>query len=171
MSDMKLIVVGAAGRMGRTLTRIVTESEGVTVAGADRPRRRSPEIGQDAGMLAGVGELGVAVTADPLPLFAKADGVLDFTVPAATVAFAELAAQARIAHIIGTTGLGADDEAKIAAAARHARDRQVGQHEPRRQPARRAGPPGGEGARRRISTSRCWRCTTAPRWTRPRARR
>ncbi len=119
MSDMKLIVVGAAGRMGRTLTRIVTESEGVTVVGAI-DRTGLPEIGKDAGVLAGVGEIGVPVTTDPLPLFAKAEGVLDFTVPAATVAFTEIAAQARIAHIIGTTGLSAEDEAKIAAAARHA---------------------------------------------------
>ncbi len=119
MSDMKLVVVGAAGRMGRTLVRLVTESPGVTVAGAI-DRAGAAEIGADAGLLAGVGALGVAVTADPLPLFAKADGVLDFTAPAATVAYAEIAAQARIAHIIGTTGLSADDDAKIAAAARHA---------------------------------------------------
>ncbi len=119
MSDMKLIVVGAAGRMGRTLTRIVTESEGVTVVGA-LERAGAPEIGKDVGLLAGVGELGVPITTDPLPLFATAEGVLDFTVPAATIAFAEIAAQARIAHIIGTTGLAADDDARIAAAARHA---------------------------------------------------
>jgi 4-hydroxy-tetrahydrodipicolinate reductase len=119
MSDMKLIVVGAAGRMGRTLTRIVTESEGVTVVGAV-DREGMAEIGKDAGLLAGVGELGVPVASDPLPLFAEAEGVLDFTVPAATVGFAEIAAQARIAHIIGTTGLTADDEDRIAAAARHA---------------------------------------------------
>ena len=116
---MKLIVVGAAGRMGRTLTRIVTESEGVTVTGAI-DRDGVAEIGKDAGVLAGVGELGVTVTTDPLPLFARADGVLDFTVPAATVGFAEIAAQARIAHIIGTTGLTADDDERIATAARHA---------------------------------------------------
>ena len=119
MDDMKLVVVGAAGRMGRTLTRIITESQGMTLAGAVESDG-SPEIGKDAGVLAGVGELGVPIAADPLPLFAKAEGVLDFTTPAATVAFAELAAQARIAHIIGTTGLSADDEAKIAAAALHA---------------------------------------------------
>ena len=119
MTDMKLVVVGAAGRMGRTLTRIVTESEGVMVVGAV-DRAGIAEIGTDAGVLAGVGELGVPLASDPLPLFAKADGVLDFTAPAATVAYAEVAAQARIAHIIGTTGLAADDEARIAAAARHA---------------------------------------------------
>ena len=71
-------------------------------------------------MLAGLPANGIAITTDPLPLFAKADGVLDFTVPAATIGFAELAAQARIVHVIGTTGLSADDEKKIAAAARHA---------------------------------------------------
>jgi 4-hydroxy-tetrahydrodipicolinate reductase len=119
MADMRLIIVGAAGRMGRTLARIVTESAGVTLAGAIE-REGAPEIGMDSGVLAGLPANGIAVTADALPVFAKADGVLDFTVPAATIAFAELAAQARIVHVIGTTGLSAGDEAKIKAAARHA---------------------------------------------------
>src|SRR5690606_5915745 len=83
-------------------------------------RQGSPQIGRDAGVIAGVGPLDVAITDDPLPLFAKADGVLDFSVPAASVAYAGYAAQARIVHVIGTTGLGPDDEAGIAAAARHA---------------------------------------------------
>ena len=119
MSDMRLVVVGAAGRMGRTLVRIIAETAGVTLAGAIE-RAGAAEIGKDAGELAGLGPNGVVIGSDPLPLFAKADGVLDFTVPAATLAFAELAAQARIVHVIGTTGLSADDEAKIKAAARHA---------------------------------------------------
>ena len=51
--------------------------------------------------------IGVAITDDPLPAFAKADGVLDFTTPAATVEFAGYAAQARIVHVIGTTGCSA----------------------------------------------------------------
>src|SRR5690606_22522776 len=83
-------------------------------------RPGSPSLGRDAGEVAGVGTLGVAVTDDPLAAFAKADGVLDFTTPAASVEFAGYAAQARSVHIIGTTGLSSDDEAKIAAAARHA---------------------------------------------------
>ncbi|CAN5384801.1 4-hydroxy-tetrahydrodipicolinate reductase [soil metagenome] len=119
MSDMRLVVVGAAGRMGRTLIRVVAETPGVTLTGAVE-RAGATEIGRDAGELAGIGANGVAITTDPLPLFAKAEGVLDFTVPAATVAFAELTAQARIAHVIGTTGLAAADEEKITAAARHA---------------------------------------------------
>lgn len=119
MNDMKLIVVGAAGRMGRTLVRIVSETTGVTLAGAIE-RAEAAEIGADSGVLAGLPANGIALTSDPLPLFAAADGVLDFTVPAATLAFAELSAQARIVHVIGTTGLSTDDEAKIRAAARHA---------------------------------------------------
>jgi 4-hydroxy-tetrahydrodipicolinate reductase len=60
------------------------------------------------------------VTDDPLPLLANADALLDFTTPAASVELAALAAQARIVHVIGTTGLSDDDNANIRAAARHA---------------------------------------------------
>ncbi len=117
--SMKLVVVGAAGRMGRTLIRIIHETPGAELAAAVE-RAGSPLVGQDAGEIAGVGRLGIAIGDDPLPAFAGADGVLDFTVPAATVEFAGYAAQARIAHVIGTTGCSAGDEARIAAAARHA---------------------------------------------------
>ena len=119
MSDMALVVVGAVGRMGRMLIRVVAETEGVTLAGAiERPD--APELGADAGTLAGLRPSGVVIEADPLSSFAKADGVLDFTTPPATLAFAELAAQARIVHVIGTTGFSADGDKKIKAAARHA---------------------------------------------------
>ena len=119
MSEMGLVVVGAAGRMGQTLIRTIAAMPGARVAGAIE-RAGSPQLGTDAGELAGVGPLGVPITDDPLPVFAKADGVLDFTTPAATVEFAGYAAQARIVHVIGTTGCAAEDDAKIAAAARHA---------------------------------------------------
>jgi 4-hydroxy-tetrahydrodipicolinate reductase len=64
--------------------------------------------------------MGVPLTSNALQAFARADGVLDFTAPAATLAFAELAAQARLVHVIGTTGLTAQDMDELAAAARHA---------------------------------------------------
>ncbi|WP_438344905.1 4-hydroxy-tetrahydrodipicolinate reductase [Methylorubrum populi] len=117
---MKLVVVGAEGRMGRMLIRAVAEAEGCTLHGAiERPG--SAALGQDAGRLAGIGDLGVTVSDDPLSLFVAADGVLDFTAPAATVAFAELAAQARIVHVVGTTGLSEDDLKRLEAASYHAR--------------------------------------------------
>ena len=119
MTDMGLVVVGAAGKMGRTLMRVIDATPGVTLAAAiERPG--APEIGKDSGLLDGLSPNGIPVTDEPVEAFAKADGVLDFTVPAATVAFTELAAQARIVHVIGTTGLSPEDEAKIAAASRHA---------------------------------------------------
>ncbi len=119
MSEMKLVVVGATGRMGQALIRTIVETSGVVLSGAvERPG--APQVGADAGELAGVGVLGVPVAEDPLPLFAKADGVLDFTSPAATVAFAGYAAQAHMVHVIGTTGCSGQDDEAIAAAARHA---------------------------------------------------
>ncbi|TIR17610.1 MAG: 4-hydroxy-tetrahydrodipicolinate reductase [Mesorhizobium sp.] len=117
--DMGLVVVGAAGRMGQTLIRAIHSMPGARVAGAvERPD--SPHLGKDAGELAGIGIINVPIVDDPLPAFAKADGVLDFTAPAASVEFAGYAAQARIVHVIGTTGCSAEDNARIAAAARHA---------------------------------------------------
>src|SRR5262245_32144788 len=119
MTTMKIAVLGAAGRMGQTLTRVLSETEGCAIAGGV-DAKGSPAIGRDIGEVAGIEPVGVAITDDPLPLFANVDAVLDFTSPKATTTFAALAAQARIVHVIGTTGFTAEDEAKIAAAARHA---------------------------------------------------
>ncbi|WEX09497.1 4-hydroxy-tetrahydrodipicolinate reductase [Chelativorans sp. AA-79] len=119
MDDMGLVVVGAGGRMGQTLIRTIHAMEGARVVGAVE-RAGSPHLGRDAGELAGIGIINVEINDDPLPVFARADGVLDFTTPRATVEFAGYAAQARIVHVIGTTGLSGEDEAAIAAAARHA---------------------------------------------------
>jgi 4-hydroxy-tetrahydrodipicolinate reductase len=119
MSTMGLVVVGAAGRMGQTLIRMIAATPGAHLAGAiERPG--SACLGKDAGETAGAGPLGVLISDDPLPVFAKADGVLDFSTPAASVEFAGYAAQAHCVHVIGTTGCSAEDDAKIAAAARHA---------------------------------------------------
>jgi len=118
MTDMRLVVVGAGGRMGLTLIRAIAETKGCALAGAVE-REGHKQLGKDAGALAGGEPAGVALTADALSAFAKADGVLDFTAPAATVAFTALAAQARLVHVVGTTGLSAEDMAKLEAAARH----------------------------------------------------
>jgi 4-hydroxy-tetrahydrodipicolinate reductase len=119
MTDMRLVVVGAGGRMGLTLIRAIRQTEGCVLSGAIE-REGHPRLGKDAGALAGGEPLGVPLTSDALAALAKGDGLLDFTVPAATLDFAALAAQARLVHVIGTTGLSADDMAKIKAAARHA---------------------------------------------------
>ena len=119
MTDMRLIVTGAAGRMGRMLVKMIAETPGVVLHAA-LERAGSPDLGEDAGALAGLRPNGVEITGDALNALLGADGIVDFSAPAATVEIAALAAQARIVHVVGTTGLSADDLAKLAAAARHA---------------------------------------------------
>jgi len=106
--------------MGQVLVRTIGSMAGVRLAGAvERPG--SPQLGIDAGELAAIGRSGVAVTDGPAAgLREGRSGVLDFSLPSASVAFAGYAAQARIVHVIGTTGCSPEDERAIAAAARHA---------------------------------------------------
>jgi 4-hydroxy-tetrahydrodipicolinate reductase len=112
MSDMRLIVAGAGGRMGRTLTRVIAETEGAVLTGAlEAPG--SELLGKDAGTLAGLPANGVMLSADLWSLSKDADGILDFTVPGATIANVAIAAQRGLVHVIGTTGLSASDNAVI----------------------------------------------------------
>src|SRR5215470_5004107 len=98
MADMRLIVAGAGGRMGRTLIHAIAATPGVTLAGAVEAKG-SAVIGRDAGELAGLGANNVKVETDVESLLAKADALIDFTVPAATRAFAEITARAGRVHI------------------------------------------------------------------------
>jgi 4-hydroxy-tetrahydrodipicolinate reductase len=112
MSDMRLIVAGAGGRMGRALTRVISDTPGAILTGAlEAPG--SELLGKDAGMLAGLPENGVKLSADLWSLSANADGILDFTVPGATIANVAIAAERGLIHVIGTTGLSASDDAVI----------------------------------------------------------
>jgi 4-hydroxy-tetrahydrodipicolinate reductase len=119
MTDMRLVVTGAAGRMGRMLIKTIAETPGVALAAA-LERADSPALGEDAGVLAGLGANGVKIADDPLTALLNADGVVDFSSPTASVEIADLCAQARIVDVIGTTGLTEADLARLAAAARHA---------------------------------------------------
>ncbi len=111
--------MGAAGRMGQAIARVVHEMPDCSISGGTEPEG-SEAIGADLGELAGLGKLGIPITTDPLELLTRSEGVLDFTTPEATVEHAGLAAQARIVHVIGTTGLAPHDEDAILAASRHA---------------------------------------------------
>lgn len=116
---MRLVVAGAAGRMGRTIIRTIAETDGVVLGGA-LEHSGSDALGKDAMALAGCGTNGVQITDQALPLVVDADGIIDFSTPATSVALSVLAAQARIVHVIGTTGFGDSDLIKIEAAGSHA---------------------------------------------------
>jgi 4-hydroxy-tetrahydrodipicolinate reductase len=118
-SNMRLVIAGAGGRMGRTLIQAVAATKGVTLAGAVEPPG-SAVIGRDAGELAGLGPNGIKVTSDVAPLLRDADGLIEFTIPAASVALAELVASAGVVHVMGTTGHSAQEEAIVAKAASRA---------------------------------------------------
>ena len=116
MTDLGVGVVGSAGRMGCTLVRRVTASEGCRlVAAAEQPSHDA--LGRDAGEVAGVGALGVTIADDSRALFEAAGVVIEFSSPVATVAHAKLAAETGTAHVIGTTGLDDAQAGEIAAAA------------------------------------------------------
>ncbi len=111
--------MGAAGRMGQAVVRVIHEMPNCSISGGTEPEG-SEMLGADIGEAAGVGKLGVPITADALELFIRSEGVIDFTTPAATAEHAGLAAQARIVHVIGTTGLTPQQEDAIFAASQHA---------------------------------------------------
>jgi len=117
MADMRLIVAGAGGRMGRTLVKAIAETKGLALVGAVEGEG-SPLMGQDAGVLAGLPANGIKLTADAMALLANADGIIDFTIPKASTAFAALTAGK--VHIVGTTGHSAEEEAKIRESAKSA---------------------------------------------------
>ena len=117
--EIGIAVVGVSGRMGRMLVAAIEEAPGAYLSGAtERPGH--DWIGSDLGVALGGSANGVVVEDDPLDVFARSQAVLDFTSPEASVAHAALAAQGRLTHVIGTTGLERAQLEKLAAASRHA---------------------------------------------------
>ncbi|MCL3881402.1 4-hydroxy-tetrahydrodipicolinate reductase [Marivita sp. GX14005] len=117
--EIGVVVTGVSGRMGQMLVAEIARHPRLFLAGAVE-REGHGWIGRDIGTAMGGAAQGVLVADDPLDCFARAHAIVDFTAPSASVAYAELAAQARAVHVIGTTGFSEDDLAKIKAAARHA---------------------------------------------------
>ena len=117
MSDLRLALLGVAGRMGRMLTQVVPDTLGVRLVAA-LEADGAASLGTDSGAAFGQGPNGVPVTCDIAAALANADVVVDFSRPEATVAMARAAAKAKVAHIIGTTGFTDDDLDVIAQAAR-----------------------------------------------------
>lgn len=115
---MKIGILGCAGRMGRANMKAVLAADGLELEGGiEAPDH--PAIGQDLGVLAGQGAIGKIAGDDAPALIAACDVVVEFSIPAATLAHARLAAAHGTGHVIGTTGLEpAEAEELVALAAR-----------------------------------------------------
>lgn len=113
---LRLAIAGAAGRMGRELARIVHGTEGCTLSGG-LEAKGSPAVGSDYGELIGAGKLGVAISDAPESVLAACDGIIDFTIPKATLSLVPLTAAQKKIHVIGTTGIDAAGEDEIRQAA------------------------------------------------------
>jgi 4-hydroxy-tetrahydrodipicolinate reductase len=105
---LNIIVSGAAGRMGARITSLANEHKDLKIVGAFE-HKDHPKMGADIGEATGIGKIGVAVTIDIKSVKEKADVIIDFSSPKATVELSRIASDKGIAMVIGTTGLGEDE--------------------------------------------------------------
>lgn len=115
---IRVAVTGAAGRMGKTLVQAIDETDDLTLSVA-LEQQGNAAVGSDAGVLAGVGAAGVFVTDDVDAVSSDFDVVIDFSVPAATLALAEICRRGGNAMVVGTTGFTQEELATLHAHAEH----------------------------------------------------
>ncbi len=114
MPITKIAIHGAAGRMGQRLVALAsTDRDLQLVAAIDAPN--NPRIGQDAGLIAGVGELGVPLA---MSLTTPVDVVIDFSAPAGAMAITETCLERGQALVLATTGLSAEQQSQVRDASR-----------------------------------------------------
>jgi 4-hydroxy-tetrahydrodipicolinate reductase len=114
---IKVVVMGAAGRMGGRLVALLKESAALALVGAVEDKGHAA-VGEDAGEVAGCGRTGVTIGDDLSAVIERAEVVIDFTMPGATLANVRAAALHRKAMVIGTTGLSAAEVAELRSLAR-----------------------------------------------------
>ncbi|MYG13453.1 MAG: 4-hydroxy-tetrahydrodipicolinate reductase [Gammaproteobacteria bacterium] len=113
---MRVAIAGASGRMGRTLIQAIAE-DGALQLGAAIEQPGAPSVGADAGEVAGVGALGVAIADSVVAVIEDFETLINFTVPEATLAAVDACHDAGRGLVIGTTGFDAAGLARIRAAA------------------------------------------------------
>jgi 4-hydroxy-tetrahydrodipicolinate reductase len=100
---VKAVVIGAAGRMGQSIIRVILDRKDIVCIGGVE-RKDHPLIGKDLGQILGIGELGARLWGSLDPLLEEAQVLIDFTSPEATLHHLELASSFRKPMVIGTTG-------------------------------------------------------------------
>ena len=116
MTGLRIVVVGAGGRMGAANIRAVASHPDLVLHAA-LDRSGAPALGLDAGTHSGIAPLGVTIADDTDAALDGAQAIIDFTAPGSSVALAEQAARLGLVHVIGTTGCSPADDAAIAQAA------------------------------------------------------
>lgn len=112
----KLAIIGAAGRMGQALVRCSRQTNDLQLVGAVE-QSSCPLIGQDAGLVAGAGEIGLKIGADLSAAIRAADVAIDFSFHEVVPLTVRAAAQSGKAVVIGATGLNPDERATVTQAA------------------------------------------------------
>jgi len=113
MSSLRIAIHGAAGRMGRRLVALASQDRDFELVAAIDSAGH-PRLGEDAGLMAGVGELGLPLAGS---LDVECDVVVDFSLPQATDALLEACLERRAGLVFATTGISDEQEAKLTAAA------------------------------------------------------
>ena len=112
--DIKVLVCGAAGKMGQSVVRAVYAEAGFKLVGAV-DRSSNPDIGRDVGIICGIDETGVKLSSDLKETISKTqpDVMVDFTMPEIVIVNAQMALKAGIRVVIGTTGMTKDDISEL----------------------------------------------------------
>jgi len=117
-AKLKIAILGAAGRMGQALIRCASRSPSLHLVGAVEAEQ-CPLLRKDVGIVAGIADIGLLLTADSRKAFQKADVLVDFSFPSATARHAILAMELKKPMVIGTTGLNVAETETIRKAAAH----------------------------------------------------
>lgn len=105
---IKAIVAGAAGRMGGRIINIINETEGIEL-GAAFEHPKSQKVGKDAGLVAGIGEIGVKIEDSLEKVLEKGDVIIDFTFHEASLNHVKIAARNKKPMVLGTTGFSKEE--------------------------------------------------------------
>ena len=115
-SPLRIAVAGATGRMGQAVVRAILQSRDYVLAAAFA-RNAHPDLGKNAGTFAGAQPSSIELTEVSAAGMAEGDALIDFTAPAASLAFGRLAADAHVVHVLGSTGFSPEQEAQVTALA------------------------------------------------------
>jgi 4-hydroxy-tetrahydrodipicolinate reductase len=116
-ADVRTVVTGVTGRMGQMLVQLVRDTDGFTLAGGTEKEGHA-SVGLDVGLACHLGQLEVPVVASLDEALERADVVIDFTTPEASVQHARACARHKVALVVGSTGFSDEAKAEVAEAAK-----------------------------------------------------